>query len=33
MDSLRINSYGGHFAALEELSAHDPIFYTQKMNG
>ena len=33
MDSLSINSQGGHFAALEELSTHDPIIYTQKWNG
>jgi hypothetical protein len=24
---------GGYFAALEELSTHEPIFYTQKMIG
>jgi hypothetical protein len=33
MDSLRINSQGGHFAALEKLRTHDPIFYIQGMNG
>jgi hypothetical protein len=33
MDSLIINSWGVDFAALEELSTHDPIYNTQKMNG
>jgi hypothetical protein len=32
-DSLRIKSYRGNFTAFEELSTHNPIFYTQKMNG
>jgi hypothetical protein len=33
MDSRRNNSKEGHFAALEELSKHDPIFYAPEMNG
>jgi hypothetical protein len=33
LELLIINQTGGHSAALEELSTHDPIFKGRKRNG